>query len=418
MGLPAPAGPRPHGGRWLKRIAVLLLLPASFYLGILFEFHAGADVNQLISPALFSGPVQGLDTGTLNQIFEIMQSDYARSGLSPGDAFNAAAKGMVHTLLGNPPYRDNFSVYFTPDELRQNQQFLAGAFGGIGATMSSKSNQLTVTAILPGTPAQSAGLQVNDIVTRIDGKDATGLTVDEAVQLIRGKVGTHVVLSVSRDGKPRDIDIVRALISVPSVRSKDIAPGVLYIRVYEFGEHTADDFEKQLSEGLKRGDQKIVFDLRENPGGFVSAADRAISEFVSSGVTVTVAERKTKTEHKVSGQGVAFTPRLVVLVDENSASASEIVAGALQDHHRGLLVGNKTFGKGLVEQDFPLRNGGDLHLTIAYWYRPSGKSINLVGITPDRTVLLAHPTDMYEVDQPASEPARDAQLQSALTTLR
>ena len=149
-----------------------------------------------------------------------------------------------------------------------------------------------------------------------------------------------------------------------------------------------------------------------------SAADRAISEFVSSGVTVTVAERKTKTEHKVSGQGVAFTPRLVVLVDENSASASEIVAGALQDHHRGLLVGNKTFGKGLVEQDYPLRNGGDLHLTIAYWYRPSGKSINLVGITPDRTVPLAHPTDLYEVDQPASDPTRDAQLQAALTALQ
>lgn len=391
-----------------------MMLPVSFYLGILFEFHSGPDFNQLISPALFAGPVQGLDTGTLNQIFQLMQSNYAKVGLSQKDAFNAAAKGMVHNLVANPPYRDNFSVYFTPDELRQNQQFLAGAFGGIGATMSSRNSQLTVTAVLPGTPAEMSGLLVNDVVTRIDGKDAAGVSVDEAVQKIRGKVGTHVLLTVLRGGHPRDIDITRALISVPSVRSKDIAPGVLYIRIYEFGEHTADDFKQQLSAGLQRGDSKVVFDLRENPGGFVSAADRVVSEFVASGVTVTVAERVVKTEHKVTGQGVAFAPKLVVLVDENSASASEIVAGALQDHKRGVLVGNKTFGKGLVEQDFALRNGGDLHLTIAYWFRPSGKSINLVGITPDKVVPLAKPTDLYEVDQPASDPAHDAQLQAAL----
>jgi carboxyl-terminal processing protease len=277
---------------------------------------------------------------------------------------------------------------------------------------------LTVTAVLPSTPAEAGGLQVGDVVTRIDGKDTAGSSVDDAVQKIRGKVGTHVVLTVSRAGKTRDYDIVRALISVPSVRSKDIAPGVLYIRIYEFGEHTAQDFEKQLSDGIKRGDTRVIFDLRQNPGGFVTAADQVVSQFVQSGTTVTVAERTTKTEHKVTGQGVAFTQKLVVLVDENSASASEIVAGALQDHKRGPLVGVKTFGKGLVEQDFPLRNGGDLHLTIAYWYRPSGKSINLVGITPDRVLPLAHPTDLFEVDQPASNPSADAQLQAAIAALQ
>ena len=393
-------------------------MPVSFYLGMLFEFHAGPDVNQVISPALFAGEVKGLDTGTLNQIYQLIQANYPKTGFSSSDVFNAAAKGEVHNLLGSPPYQDNFSVYFTPAELRQNQQFLAGAFGGIGATMAARNGQLVVTAVLPGTPAEAAGLKVDDAVTRIDGKDAAGLSVDEAVQKIRGQVGTHVVLTVSRGGKTRDLDITRALISVPSVRSKDIAPGVLYIRIYEFGEHTADDFQKQLSDGIKRGDNRVLLDLRENPGGFVTAADSVVSQFVQSGVTVSVAERNSRTDHKVTGQGVAFSPKLVVLVDENSASASEIVSGALQDHHRGPLVGNKTFGKGLVEQDFPLRNGGDLHLTIAYWYRPSGKSINLVGITPDKTVPLAHPTDFYEVDQPASDPAKDAQLQAGLAAFQ
>jgi carboxyl-terminal processing protease len=410
---------RRRGGRWVRRLAVVLLVPVSFYLGVLFEFHVGPDLNQLIAPALFARPVQGVDTGTLNQVFELMQRNYAKEGLSPRDAFNAAAKGMVHNLLGGDPYKDNFSAYFTPEELNQNHDFLAGSFGGIGATMQNRGTQLVVSSLVPGSPALAAGLKENDVVTRIEGQDATGLSVSDAVLRIRGKVGTHVHLTVSRGGRSLDLDIVRQQITVPSVRSKDVAPGILYIRIYEFGEHTAADFEQQLRDGISRGDNRVVLDLRRNPGGFVTAADRVISEFVRSGTTVTLVGRgNSKDEHKVAGQGVAFSQRLVVLVDENSASASEITAGALQDHARGQLVGKKTFGKGLVEQDFPLRNGGDLHLTIAYWYRPSGKSINLVGVTPDKSVDLAAANDFWEVDQAASDPRRDAQLQAALNSLK
>jgi carboxyl-terminal processing protease len=415
---PAVAVAPPRRGSLLKRTILILLIPLSFYLGMVFEFHAGADIDQLIAPALFAAPVSGLDSGSLNQVFELMQRNYARAGLSPHDAFNAAAKGLVHNLLSPPPYRDDFSYYFTPEELNQNKQFLAGSFGGIGASMQVKNNLLSVTSITPGSPAQAADLHPNDAVTRIDGQDAAGLTVDQGVQKIRGKVGSHVRLTVSRSGKTLEFDIVRAQISVPSVRSKELAPGVFYIRIYDFGEHTGDDFDKQLGDALRRGDNSVLLDLRRNPGGFVSAADRVVSEFVQSGTTVTLVGRDSRDQHKVSGQGVAFTTKVVVLVDENSASASEIVAGALQDHHRAVLVGIKTFGKGLVEQDYPLRNGGDLHLTIAYWYRPSGKSINLVGITPDTTVTLATPQDLYEVADPSADPTHDAQLQAALAALK
>jgi carboxyl-terminal processing protease len=415
----APAGVAPpRRGRWLKRTVITLLIPLSFYLGMVFEFHAGPDLDQLIAPVLFAAPVSGLDSGTLNQVFELMQRNYAKAGLSPHDAFSAAAKGLVHNLLSPAPYRDDFSYYFTPEELNQNKQFLAGSFGGIGASMQVKNNLLTVTAITPGSPAQAADLRANDAVTRIDGQDASGLSVDQAVQKIRGKVGTHVRLAVSRAGQTLEFDLVRAQISVPSVRGKELAPGIFYIRIYDFGEHTADDFDKQLGDALRRGDKSVIFDLRRNPGGFVSAADRVVSEFVPSGTTVTLVGRGSRDQHKVSGQGVAFTTKLVVLVDENSASASEIVAGALQDHHRATLVGKKTFGKGLVEQDYPLRNGGDLHLTIAYWYRPSGKSINLVGITPDRSVALDNPQDLYEVADPSADPSHDAQLHAALAALK
>jgi len=415
---PQLAAGAPPRGRWLKRIAVVLLVPLSFYLGMLFQFHAGPDINQLIAPALFAQPVKSLDLGTLNQVYDLMQRNYARAGLSPTDAFSAAAKGMVHNLLAADPYKDNFSAYFTPEELRQNHDFLAGVFGGIGASMQSRNGELLVTAIVPDTPAAAAGLKQSDVVTRIDGQDATGLTVTEAVQKIRGKVGTHVKLTVNRAGKELEFDITRQQIKVPSVKSKDVAQGVLYIRIVDFGEHTAADFHQQLDAGLKRGDKNVIFDLRRNPGGYVSAADQVISEFVQSGEAVTLVGRTSKDVHKVSGKGIAFTQKLVVLVDENSASASEITAGALQDHNRGALVGKKTFGKGLVEQDYPLRNGGDLHLTVAYWLRPSGKSINLVGVTPDKAVDLSAATDFWEVDETSSDPRKDTQLQAALTSLK
>ncbi|GAC1327389.1 MAG: S41 family peptidase [Candidatus Dormibacteria bacterium] len=415
---PEPKAAAPTRRRWRRRLAVGLLVPLSFYLGMLFQFHAGPDINQLIAPALFAQPVRSLDLGTLNQVYGLMQRDYARPGLSPSDAFNAAAKGMVHNLLAADPYKDNFSAYFTPEELRQNHDFLSGVFGGIGATMQLKGTQLVVTSIVPSTPAAAAGLREDDVVTAIDGQPTTGKTVTEAVGKIRGRVGTHVRLSISRGGKPLELDITRQQIKVPSVKSKDIAPGVLYIRIVDFGEHTADEFRQQLDAGLKRGDRGIIFDLRRNPGGYVSAADQVISEFVASGESVTLVGRTTRDVHRVTGKGIALTQKLVVLVDENSASASEITAGALQDHNRALLVGKKTFGKGLVEQDFPLRNGGDLHLTVAYWLRPSGKSINLVGVTPDRTIELGAPTDLWEVDQPGSDPRKDAQLQGALSSVR
>jgi carboxyl-terminal processing protease len=389
-------------------------VPLAFYLGMVFEFHAGPDLDQFIAPALISAPVQGLDVGTLNQEFEKMQLNYAKAGLSPHDAFNAAAKGMVTLLLSPAPYQDQFSAYFTPEELQANKDFLSGTFGGIGATMAGRNGQLVITAIQAGSPAEKVGLRQNDVVTRIDGRPTTGLTVNDAVGKIRGKVGTNVHLTTQRGTQTLEVDITRGQISVPSVKSTDIAKGVLYIRIYDFGEPTAADFHKQLADAFARGDRSVILDLRRNPGGFVTAADSVISEFVRSGTTVTIVGRSSREVHKVSGNGIAFDRKLVVLVDENSASASEIVAGALQDARRGPLVGQKTFGKGLVEQDFPLRNGGDLHLTIAYWYRPSGKSINLQGITPDQVVGLAKPEDMYQVDQAGSDPRPDTQLRAAM----
>jgi carboxyl-terminal processing protease len=223
----------------------------------------------------------------------------------------------------------------------------------------------------------------------------------------------------------KDFDIVRASINVPSVESRDLAGGILYVRIFDFGAHTADDFRTSLNQGFAHGDKKVLLDLRENPGGFVTAANSVVSEFVKSGISVSIVGRDGKhDDQRVSGNGVAFTEPLVVLIDGQTASAAEIVAGALKDSHRARLVGDKSFGKGSVQDDFPISNGGDLHLTVAHWFTPSGHSIqknpsdpNSGGITPDRALGLDKPEHFYNVDDPASNPTLDNQLQAARALL-
>ena len=285
---------------------------------------------------------------------------------------------------------------------------------------------MVISRVLPSTPAQQAGLHDNDVVATIDGQTTNGLTVDQAVNKIRGNVGTHVRLGVLRNGAVKEFDIVRATIIDPSVESKDIAPGVLYIRVTKFAENTADNFHTALNAGLGRGDTRVVLDLRENPGGFVTAADNVVSEFVKSGLSVTLVGRDgKKEEHHVTGNGLAYTQPVVVLVDGQTASAAEIVSGALKDNHRARIVGDRTFGKGSVQTDFPISNGGDLHLTIAYWYTPSGRSIqrdpnnpNSGGIVPDQAVALDNPIHFFDIQAPNADPSTDTQLQAALVALK
>lgn len=420
---PAPLGlatrpPRRRGVSWL---VTLLLIPLMFYAGVLFEYHLGPDVNISISALLFAQPGRGggLDHATLDEIWQIMQRRYPKKDLNAQDAFNGAAQGLVHLYL-NEKYQDGFSYYLTPEELAREKQDLSGQFGGIGANVSSKDGKLVVTGTVSGSPAEQSGMKKDDVIVKVDGVAVTGQAADAVVTRIHGAVGTHVIVTVLRGTKTIDIDMVRATIVVPSVRYKrDIAPKVLYVRIYRFGERTDQELRDALKDGFSHGDTQVVLDLRGNPGGYVDKADSTVSEFVQSGLSVVVRGRDdSKEEHRVSGQGSAFKQKLVVLIDGQTASAAEIVAGALKDNKRGTLVGDKTFGKGLVENDYPLRNGGDLHLTIAYWFTPAGTSIDHNGITPDRPVALSAPDSFFQVDQDGSDIKKDNQLQAALAVLK
>ena len=241
--------------------------------------------------------------------------------------------------------------------------------------------------------------------------------LQQAIQVIQGPNGTNVTLTISRAGTTMTFTITRAEIHVASVRSAVIGNQVLYLRIYQFGASTSKEFADALSGGL-RGAKGVVLDLRGDPGGYISAADDVISEFVTSGETFELRDRDGNPErHEATGQHLAPSVPLVVLVDANSASASEIVAGSLQVHKRAKLVGATTYGKGSVQLDFQLNDGSDLHLTIKRWYLPNGVTIDHKGLTPDIAAALASPDDMFDVANLPAGYAKDAQLNAALKAL-
>jgi carboxyl-terminal processing protease len=417
---PGPAGKESTPGRndnrgmsRFRRIAILLVVAiGAFYAGSLAEFQLGGYTPGWAKSLLFySAPKSNIDFGALNEVFTTIQQHYVKPNSDGLKLTEGAASGMVSAL------GDQFSRYLTPAEYSANQTFLNGQFAGIGATVQQKGDQIMIASILPGTPAEKNGLKVGDVITAVDGQSSKGWTADTAVNKIRGTANTQVQIQVSRNGQTLTFNLTRQEINVPSVATHVFDNKVLYIRIFEFGTRTGTEFDQALTNNLKGSVNMVLLDLRDNPGGYVDQANEVISEFVSSGTTTILVERGGKEDvRKVTGNGHAYTNSLVVLVNENSASASEITAGAIKDHNRGKLVGVKTFGKGSVQQDFLLRDG-DLHLTIAEWLTPNRHSIEKTGITPDKTVTLPSAQDEYAVEQTPNDFAKDLQLTAALAML-
>jgi carboxyl-terminal processing protease len=325
-----------------------------------------------------------------------------------------AIKGMVDSL-GDP-----YSAYLTPDEYRQGLQDLSGQFEGIGAEIGTRDAKgaksdcstlgpdclLVVVSPIEGSPSEKAGIKAGDAIVKVDGVSVDGLTVDGARDKIRGKKGTEVTLTIVRGtAAPTDIKVVRDVIVSKEVITKDLANGqVGYIAVTGFSDNAATKFHDALQADLKAGKTKFILDLRGNPGGYVTAARAIVSEFIKTGPIFWEEDASGKqTETDATGQGLAIADsiKLVVLVDKGSASASEIVAGALQDTKRATIVGETSFGKGTVQQWIQLQDGSALKLTIAKWLTPDKRWIHHVGIIPDVPVATpATPT-------PNVDPAED-----------
>jgi len=314
------------------------------------------------------------------QVWDKIKSKYVKQPVTDSDMFYGAVQGLVMSL-GDP-----YSLYFPPQAAEEFTKDLSGELEGIGAEIGVKNNQLLVVAPLPDSPAEKAGLRAGDKILFIGKESTFGLDVETAVSKIRGKAGTQVVLTISRDGlaKAKEFTITRAKINVPSVLLSIKQGNIAYIRVMQFNEDTTVEFDQAIKKLQERNIKGIVLDLRNNPGGFLQAAVDMGSEWVDEGIIVSEkgvdgADKQHDTEglHRLAGI------KTVVLVNKGSASASEIVAGALQDHKKGSIVGEQTFGKGSVQDFETFPDGSALKLTVAEWFTPNGKNINKEGISPD-----------------------------------
>jgi carboxyl-terminal processing protease len=317
-------------------------------------------------------------------VWDMVQEKYVDEDIDDVSLFYSSVAGMV-AGLGDP-----YSVYLPPKETESFISDLNGEFEGIGAEIGIRDELLTVIAPLPESPAEQAGLRPGDQIIRIDGEDAIGLTVETAVVRIRGEKGTSVTLTIARDGEQGliDISIIRDTITVPTVVYElDKNTNIAYVRVSQFNQDTWSQFDEAVSEIVINNPAGIILDLRSNPGGFLDTSVQVASEWIPEG-SIVIQEERNKEPIVFSTVGphrLAGFPT-VVLVNEGSASGSEIVAGALQDHGVAQVVGAQTFGKGSVQDFEILPDGSALKITVAEWLTPNGRHINTVGITPDSVV--------------------------------
>ena len=389
----------------LRGGAVALLLVAGFV--------AGAWVDQAYPeyvPYFGHRSASRIDLSELQQAARVIQADYVDSNVDTKKLAQGSVQGLINSL-GDP-----YSLYFDPDEYKRLQESYQGRYTGIGVYLSFSTGYPLITGTVPGSPAAMAGLKSGDQITKVGDKDTKGITLDAATALIQGPEGTKVTLTILRGSEMLTFTVTRAQIRVPTVRSAMVGNRVLYVRIYQFGTETSSEFAKALTDGLA-GSSGMVLDLRGDPGGFISAADDVISQFVTSGETFETRGRNGTDRHQVGSKHTAPSVPLVVLVDANSASAAEIVAGSLQVRQRAKLVGTKTYGKGSVQEDFVLSDGSDVHLTVERWYLPNGVTIDHKGLSPDLSVPLANATDGFDVAQPSLGYAKDAQLNAALALL-
>src|SRR3989338_8502088 len=387
----------------------IVILAVVFGLGFYIGETTRPSIEEVegLSNKTFGQPA-GVDFSLFFYTFAIIQKKYVdRDELNPQQMVYGAIAGLVKSL------DDPYSIFMEPEESKQFLDEISGSFGGIGAEVGMRKGILTIIAPLEDSPAQKAGLKAGDKVLKVDETITSDLNLDEAVRLIRGEKGTEVVLLISREewNQAKEIKVIRDLIKIPILKWEMKENNIAYVQLYHFTENSADEFRKTITQVLKENPKGMILDLRNNPGGYLEIAVNIASWFLPKGEIVAMEDfgNGEKTEYRSKGyEGLKDLPT-VILINKGSASASEIVAGALRDNLGVKIVGEKSFGKGSVQELENLKAGASLKITIAKWLTPKGTSIQDAGIEPDIAL---------EITQEDSDNNRDPQLEKALELLK
>ncbi|SEP06724.1 carboxyl-terminal processing protease [Salinihabitans flavidus] len=385
----------------------------------------GGTLAGLLATTQVAGPLLAQDSARTSSvyeqldlfgdIFERIRAQYVED-VDEGELIEAAINGMLTSL-------DPHSSYLSPDAADQMRVQTRGEFGGLGIEVTQEEGFVKVVSPIDGTPADAAGVEAGDFITHVDGESVLGLTLDEAVDLMRGPVGSEIVITVVREGSPEpfDVSIIRDTIKLVAVRSRTEGDTVV-LRVTTFNDQTMENLEEGLAEQVEAAGgfdniSGIVLDLRNNPGGLLTQAIKVSDAFLDAGEIVSTRGRATDGERYNATPGdLSEGKPIVVLINGGSASASEIVAGALQDHRRAVVVGTKSFGKGSVQTVMPLRGDGAMRLTTSRYYTPSGRSIQALGVSPDIVVPQPRrtPGEEDEEESTSRAPRTEADLRGRL----
>lgn len=399
--------------RYTGLLVAVLLAAAAFGSGIQFGQGTNGSGQMASLFNLFAAePDSAQDADDLGEFWEVwslLDEKFAVGTSSQQLSREEKIQGAINGLVD--AYGDPYTVYLPPADAQSFAADISGEFSGVGMEVGMRDGLVTIIAPLPETPAEQAGLQAGDVIIRIDETSAEGMRIDQAVDLIRGPKGTVVTLTVYREGEMEflSIPVTRDTIEIPTVKTEQIGD-VFVVSLYSFNAVAQSKMVDALNEYLQSGTTKLVIDVRGNPGGFLESAVAIGSFFVPSGKVIVqesfVDESKNDTFRSRGRQVGEFTPEnLVVLVDGGSASASEILAGALKDHGIATVIGTQTFGKGSVQELVELDDGSSLKVTIARWLTPNGTSISDGGLTPD---IVINRTGQQRIDD--IDPQKDAAI--------
>ena len=375
---------------------------------LLLLVGARTVIGEAESPEIEALPLNELRTFT--EIFAKIKSDYVEQ-VDDKELLKNAVRGMLEGL-------DPHSTYLDGDSYKDLREGTSGEFGGLGIEVGMENGFVKVIAPIDDTPAQKAGIKAGDLIIKLDDRSVKGLSLNDAVNIMRGKPGDPITLTIIRENeeKPLVITIIRDVIKIKSVRFDTLEPGFGYLRISSFQSHTVEGLRKAIDQLKKDNSEKlkgIILDLRNNPGGILNAAVGVSDMFLNKGMIVYTEGRIKDSKLKFNAKPNAKLPDipLIVLVNAGSASASEIVAGALQDHGRGIIMGEKTFGKGSVQTILPMNNNAALKLTTARYYTPNGRSIQASGITPD---IIIEKVKISKIEEAFDVRVKEADLRGHL----